>query len=171
MKTWVDKLLLGLHVTGAIVSAALAVLIVYDVIGRLAFNRPFSGTAEIAAVALVFLTYLQTPHAIHKQKLLRVTALVDRLPEMGRRLCTAFAYCLGATFFIAIAVTSWEPLQVALATSEFFGSDAFRVPAWPLRIFTLVIWIVTAMVCLGLAIHALRTSSSLCDPSDEYDQH
>lgn len=170
MKTWVDKLLLGLHVIGAIVSAALAVLIVYDVLGRLVFNRPFSGTAEIAAVALVFLTYLQTPHAIHRQKLLRVTILVDRLPDMGRRLCTAFAYLLGALFFISVAIYSWEPLQAALATSEFFGSDAFRVPAWPLRIFTLVIWILTALLCLGLAIEALRKPSN--NPAiTEQDNH
>ena len=47
MKTWVDKLLLGLHVIGAIVSAALAVLIVYDVLGRLVFNRPFSGQPKL----------------------------------------------------------------------------------------------------------------------------
>lgn len=156
MKSWVDKALLGLHVIGAIISAALAVLIVYDVVGRLFFNRPFAGTAEVAGVALVFLTYLQTPHSIREGKLLRVTILVDQLPDIGRRLLTALAYALGALFFFGIASASWMPLQEAFATAEFFGNDAFRIPAWPLRLFTLVLWIISGLVCLGLSISAIR---------------
>lgn len=160
MKSWVDKALLGLHVVGAIISAALAVLIVYDVIGRLFFNRPFAGTAEVAGVALVLLTYMQTPHSIREGKLLRVTILVDRLPALGRRLLTAVAYALGALFFFGITSASWAPLQEAFATAEFFGSDAFRVPAWPLRLFTLLLWIVSGLVCLGLSIHAVPSPCS-----------
>lgn len=167
MKSWVDKFLQGLHVVGAIISAALAVLIVYDVLGRLLFNRPFAGTAEIAGVALVFLTYLQAPHVIQKEKLLRVTILTDRLPDVAKRICTAFAYLVGAIFFICVAAFSWTPLQEALVTSEFFGSDAFRVPAWPLRIFTLLIWIVSAAVCIGLSINALRSPSNNTTTADQ----
>lgn len=168
MKSWVDKFLQGLHIVGAMISAALAVLIVYDVLGRLLFNRPFAGTAEIAGVALVFLTYLQTPHVIQKEKLLRVTILTDRLPDVGKRICTAFAYLVGALFFISVAAVSWTPLQEALITSEFFGSDAFRVPAWPLRIFALVIWIIIAAVCIGLSLKALRASSNDTTSADQH---
>ncbi|MDX3906171.1 MAG: TRAP transporter small permease [Pigmentiphaga sp.] len=156
MKLCIDRLLLGLHVAGACLVAALTLIIVYDVSGRLLFNRPFAGTAELVGVGLVLLTFLQTPYVIRQRKLLRVTFLLDLLPAMVRSWLNAFTYLLGAAFFIAMAVASWEPAWNGWATDEFFGNDAFRIAAWPLRFGTLALWIVAALVCLLYAIDGVR---------------
>lgn len=156
MKSWIDRGLLGLHVLGAVMVAALTLVICYDVGGRLFFNRPFAGTAELAGVGLVFLTYLQTPYVIKERKLLRVTFFLDLMPPLLRSYLNAFTYLMGAAFFIAIVIATWEPAIAGYASGEFFGNDAFRIPAWPLRFGTLVLWVVAALVCIGYVVEGLR---------------
>ena len=56
MKQLADRALLGLHLAGAVLLVGITAVICYDVAGRLLFNRPFAGTAELAAVCLVLLT-------------------------------------------------------------------------------------------------------------------
>lgn len=156
MKIWIDRALLGLHVAGACMVIALTLLICYDVLGRLLFNHPFSGTAEIAGVSLVLLTFLQTPYVVRERKLLRVTFFLNLMPGLLRSYFNAFAYILGAAFFLGVAIVSWEPAIVGWGTGEFFGNDAFRVPAWPLRFGTLLLWIISGFVCLGFVADGLR---------------
>lgn len=156
MKNWIDRGLLGLHVLGAMMVAALTLVICYDVGGRLFFNRPFAGTAELAGVGLVLLTYLQTPYVIRKRKLLRVSFFLDLMPPVLRSWLNGFAYLMGAAFFIAIVIATWEPAIAGYASGEFFGNDAFRIPAWPLRFGTLVLWVVAALVCIGYVVEGLR---------------
>ena len=156
MKRWVDRSLLGLHVMGACVLIAITGVICYDVLARMLFNKPFSGTAELASVGLVLLTYMQTPYVIRERKLLRVTFFIDRMPAMVRSQLNAFTYLLGGAFFIAMAISSWEPALSGWAGGEFFGNDAFRIPAWPLRFGTLVLWVIAAMVCVGYMAEGLR---------------
>lgn len=156
MTKWIDRGLLGLHVMGAAVVLVLATLVCYDVVGRVFFNRPFAGTAEITSAGLVLITFLQAPYAIRQQKLLRVTFLLERVPAALRSQLNGLAYLLGMVFFIAIAVASWEPAWHGLASGEFFGNDAFRVPAWPLRFGTMFLWTVAGLVCLGFVAEGIR---------------
>ncbi|MDA7416810.1 TRAP transporter small permease [Xenophilus arseniciresistens] len=167
MDKWTERGLLGLHVAGAVVVAFLSALVCYDVAGRLLFNRPFAGTAEITATALVLVTFLQAPYAIRQQKLLRVSFVLDRLPPALRSQFNALAYLLGAVFFIAIAGASWEPAWHGLASGEFFGNDAFRVPAWPLRFGCMVLWTVAALVCLGFVAQGLRGRMTATETLDD----
>lgn len=156
MKTWIDRALLGLHVAGAAVLAFLTLVICYDVAGRLFFNKPFAGTAELAAVGLVLLTFMQTPYVIRERKLLRVTFFLDRMPPAVRSQFNALTYLLGAAFFIAMVIASWEPSIAGWNSGEFFGNDAFRIPAWPLRFGSIVLWVVAALVCIGFFAEGVR---------------
>ena len=69
MKTWTDRALLGLHVAGAVVLILLTLVICYDVAGRLLLNKPFAGTAELAGVGVVLITFMQAPYVIRERKL------------------------------------------------------------------------------------------------------
>lgn len=156
MKTWTDRALLGLHVAGAVVLILLTLVICYDVAGRLLLNKPFAGTAELAGVGLVLLTFMQAPYVIRERKLLRVTFFLDRLPPAARSQLNAFTYLLGAAFFIAMVIASWEPSLAGWHSGEFFGNDAFRIPAWPLRFGSIVLWVVAALVCIGFVAEGVR---------------
>ncbi len=156
MKIWTDRALLGLHVMGACVLIILTAVICYDVFARMLVNKPFAGTAELAGVGLVLLTFMQAPYVIRERKLLRVTFFLDRLPPALRSQLNAFTYLLGAAFFVAMVIASWEPSLAGWNSGEFFGNDAFRIPAWPLRFGSIVLWLIAAMVCIGFVADGVR---------------
>jgi len=145
----------ALHAVGAATIALLTVVILYDALGRLLFNRPFPGTTELAANAMVLITFLQVPYAILHRKLLRVTFLLDRVPPGARAALDTLAFGAGAVFFAAIAVVAWAPLAHSVASGEFYGTNAFRIPAWPLRGATFLLWLAACLVCIRLAWLAL----------------
>jgi TRAP-type C4-dicarboxylate transport system permease small subunit len=159
MKSWIDRALLGLHMLGAALLAAMVGVICYDVLGRLLFNRPFAGTAELTGAGLVLLTFLQAPHAIREGKLLRVTFVLERVPPGLRHALSALAWAVGAAVFVVFALAGWAPALEGWHSGEFYGNDAFRLPAAPLRFATLVLWLLGAAVCIGFVVEALRGRS------------
>lgn len=167
MKTWFDRTLLGLHMMGAAMLAALVGVICYDVGGRMLFNRPYAGTAELAGAGLVLLTFLQTPHVLREGKLLRVTFFLDLVPPLARRALEVLAWAIGAAVFAVFFAAGWEPALAGWASGEFYGNDAFRLPAWPLRFGALVLWFITAAACLGLVIEHLRGPAAPASPQDK----
>ena len=156
MQSWIDRALLGLHVIGAALLALLVGVICYDVAGRLVFNHPYAGTSELTGAGLVLLTFLQAPYAMRQGKLLRVTFFLDLVPGLVRRALEVLAWGIGAAVFIVFILAGWEPAMSGWASSEFFGNDAFRLPASPLRFATLALWLVAAAVCVGFVVEAVR---------------
>lgn len=146
----------ALHCAGAVLTILMMLLVCYDVFARQLFNAPFAGTAELVATGLVLAVFLQLPYCMIERKLLRVTFLYDALGHAGRSVLNTLAWAAGTAMFGALAVTSWAPLLHALRSAEFYGMDMFRVPAWPLRGGTLVLWTVAALTCLHLAIDSAR---------------
>lgn len=156
MNAWMARTLLGLHVIGALLLAAMTAVICYDVAGRLLFNRPYAGTAELTSAGLVLLTFLQAPHAMREGKLLRVTFFLERVPPVVRRGLEVLAWSIGTAVFLVFLVSGWEPAIAGWHRGEFYGNDAFRLPASPLRFGTLVLWVVAAAVCIGFVVETLR---------------
>lgn len=139
-----------LHAIGAFTIALLTGVILYDAGGRLLFNRPFPGTTELASNAMVLITFLQVPYAVLHQKLLRVTFLLERVPTGVRNVLDAVAFGIGGALFLSVAIVGWAPLVHSVHAGEFYGTDAFRIPAWPLRVSTFVLWLMAASVCFRL---------------------
>jgi TRAP-type C4-dicarboxylate transport system permease small subunit len=151
-----DYVSLLFHRTGAVLTVLMMALVCYDVAARQFFNRPFSGTAELAATSLVLIVFLQVPVTLLERKLLRVTFLYDFAGNAGRSALNTLAWGAGTLVFGALAATSWSPLVQGLHASEFYGMDSFRVPAWPLRIGTFILWSLAAVVCLYLTLESAR---------------
>lgn len=156
MKTSFDTLLRALHAIGAALLALLTLVICYDVAGRLLFNRPFAGTAELTGAGLVLLSFLQAPSAMRRGKLLRVTFLLERLPARAAGALVGAAWLIGALVFATFLASGWEPAIEGWRAAEFYGNDAFRLPAWPLRFGTLFLWFVGLLVCLRMCVDAWR---------------
>src|SRR5690606_22096843 len=109
VKTSFDTLLRALHAIGAVLLALLTLVIGYDVAGRLLFNHPFAGTAELTGAGLVLLTFLQAPSAMRRGKLLRVTFLLERLPTRAAGALVGAAWLIGALVFATFLVSGWGP--------------------------------------------------------------
>ncbi|MFV0335035.1 MAG: TRAP transporter small permease [Tropicimonas sp.] len=135
-------------------------LILYDVIARLGFGRPFNGTTDLVAVTLVLVTFLQGIKAVLQDRLLRVTLLLDTLPLPLLRIITAVANLVGAALFLCLAWISGEPIQQAIETQEFFGTDAFRLTTWPIRVGVAILWVILALAFLAKAVEAMRVEKA-----------
>ena len=136
---------------GSLVVYLCAGLIVYDVCARLAFGRPFAGTADLVAIALVLVTFLQAMKALLQDRLLQMTLLLEKLPGAVLKLAMTLANLVGAALFLCLAAISVEPIEQAYRTHEFFGTDAFRVTAWPVRLAVALLWCMLAVAFLSKA--------------------
>ena len=145
-----DKKLTGsirtLHVISSGWVLVLAALIFVDVMGRALFNSPLLGTTEIVKNSIVAITFLQLPLAINGGSMLRTTALLDFLGPKRSQILELLACILGALFFIALVIGSWEPLMDAWEIGEYEGEGALRVPTYPVRAIIIVMGVFSALV-------------------------
>ncbi|MFV0244708.1 MAG: TRAP transporter small permease subunit [Qingshengfaniella sp.] len=159
--TILSKLAGFLADVGTVLVYLCAGLILYDVCVRLAFGQPFAGTADLVASALVLVTFMQGTKALLQNRLLQVTLLLDKLPQRVLVSAMALANLVGTALFACLVWMSLEPIEQALRTQEFYGTDAFRLPIWPLRAVVAGLWIVLALGFLAKAYAALRGKDNI----------
>jgi TRAP-type C4-dicarboxylate transport system permease small subunit len=150
-----SKLSTWFHWSGAALLAIMMVIVCSDAVARVAFNAPFAGTTEIVAGLVVIVTSLQLPYVLIRGLLLRVTFVLEWLPNSVSRLLDALAYLVGFAYFAAIAAVSAHPLVNSIIKGEFEGTINFPIPVWPLRLVTFGLWALSAIVCLALVADAM----------------
>lgn len=133
-----DRVTRALLVLAAVLAFLLCFLVVADVVGRVAFNRPVKGTVEIVSLSIVVICYLQAGFAIRSGGMLHVDMFVSRGSPRVQSAFAAFAALAGLVFFAVIFWGSLGGAAHAWSSSEFEGEGALRVPVWPAR-FVLVL--------------------------------
>lgn len=144
-------------VLGTLCILFLAGLIIADVIGREAFNRPIAGVAELVAMSMVSIVFLQLGYALRAERMTRNGALLEalcrRLPALGHGLEALFSL-VGAAVFAMICYATFPYLKFAWSSGQFFGGMAgFFVPVWPVRAITVA---GSAVVTVQFLIRAVR---------------
>jgi len=136
----------------------LAFVVLFDVVGRDVFDRPFHGTKEVLSNSVVAILFLQIPFAILKGGMIRTTIVYDNAGDMGRRVIDGAAYVLGIVFFAGVGIGGWEDMIMGYTVKEYEGIGAFEFQTWPIRGVT-VFWsflaafvyvLLLAKVVLGL---------------------
>jgi len=150
----------ALNVMSAVWLASVALLILYDVVGREAFGSPFHGTNEIVSNSVVSILFLQLPLSILTRSSLRTTILYDHVGDWGKALIEATSYILAATLFLVIAIGSWPNMIEGWAIGEQEGSGIIEIPVYPIR--TLVVF----ASIVGVAVCALLTFQALTRPHE-----
>ncbi len=150
----------GLNILSAVWLGSIALLILYDVIGREAFHAPFPGTNEIVSNSVLAILLLQLPLAILTRSSLRTTILYDHASLRGKALIEAASYILAGGLFLVIAVGSWPNMIEAWAIGEQEGSGILRIPVYPVRTLVVLVSVV------GVAVCALLTAKALGRPRD-----
>ena len=138
-----------LLVLAAVLAFLLCFLVVADVVGRVAFDRPVKGTTEIVSLSIVIICYLQTGFAIRSGGMLHVDMFVSKAGPRGQSLLAAVAALAGLVFFGLICWGSFEGAAHAWNSNEFEGEGALRVPVWPAR-FVLILG--TAIAAFNYAL-------------------
>lgn len=140
------------HLTRALNAVAagwlmlLAIIILYDVIGRGVFDAPFLGAHEIIGNSIVGILFLQIPHAIHSGGMVRTTLVYDRMGQWGRTLIDLGTGIAGVAFFLAIGFGGWNDMVTGWRIGEYEGIGAMEVPVYPIRTITVFLSFLSAFI-------------------------
>lgn len=163
-ETWIDKVLgtfaSWLNVISAVWLASIAILILFDVVGREAFSAPFHGTNEIVSNSVLSILFLQLPLSILTRSSLRTTIFYGTRGARGKGIIDASSYFLAGLLFLMIAIGSWANMIEAWEILEQEGSGIITIPVYPIR--TLVVFV----SIVGVAVCSLLIYQSLSKPED-----
>jgi len=128
------KLLVLCNYLGCALIMFLTVMIMIDVCGRLLFNRPLIGTAEVIQMAIVAIAFLVIPYVQSENQHLNVTMLYGKMPDAAQRTVDCITCLLGIALFTIIAVGSFDLMMKGIAAGEYEG-DGFnvKIPTFWLR--------------------------------------
>jgi len=128
-----EKLILVMNSIATISIFILVILVVIDVLGRVLFRTPLTGTPELCKIANPAICFLQIPYVLWMGSHIRSTMLYDRLSPKVKRYVDIFSSCLGILMFGSIIYASLSLTWVAWAIGEYEGEGALRVPTAPVR--------------------------------------
>lgn len=148
----------ALLVFSAVLGLLLGMLVVADVIGRVVFNSPVQGTAEIVSTSIVLICFMQAPHAIRSGGMIHVDFLLHYFSPRLQSALACLGGLLGVALFAFICWGSFEPAAHAWSSGEFEGEGALRVPSWPARFSVLVGTALCALNYVFIAIDNLRAA-------------
>ena len=148
-----ERIAQTLLVFAAVLGFCLSFIVVADVIGRVAFNRPLKGTPEMVSFSIVVICYLQAAYAIRSGGMISVDAFTVHLPVRIQSLLAAIGCVLGALLFALIFWGSIDGAMHAWTSGEFEGEGALRVPVWPSRF---IIVLGCALASISYVLLSLR---------------
>jgi len=137
----------ALNILSAVWLASVALLIVYDVVGREFFLAPFQGTNEIVSNSVLSILLLQLPLSILTRGSLRTTILYGKVRLRGKRFIDGLSYTLALTLFAVIAVGSLPNMIEGWAIREMEGSGNIQIPVYLIRTLVVLVCVVGVAVC------------------------
>lgn len=147
-------------VFGTLGVAALVLLIDYDIIGRQVFNQPIVGVAELAALGIVVVVFLQAPYALAQDRMIRTDMLINMLKRKSARLGMAFEAVLalaGAAIFGIVVFACFPEFLKHLSNGDAYGDPAvFLLPKWPTTLVVTIGSFAMAVIYLFQAYGWLR---------------
>lgn len=160
---WSERISKWLMVIAAMWAFLLAFYILVDVIGRF-FGFPLKGTHEIVKNSIVMIAFMQSAYCVLSRSMLRADFLLHLIGRKTSRIINFVGYILGALFFLGLFLGTYEPALHAIASGEFEGEGALRVPTWPARI---VILITSALLVVNYIMLALKEVLVSQNPAGE----
>lgn len=132
-----------------------AVFIICDVIGRALFNHPIPGTTELVRNTVVLIIFSQAPATILEGKMLRVSAVFNRLPVGGRRWIDGISCLLAFILFITLVSAMWPEMIHAWEIAEMDGIGSLKMPMAPVRTVIVALWGFAALTVLYMFTRVL----------------
>ena len=135
---------LNAHVVRLLLAAAaviiflLGFLVCADIFGRAIFNSPVKGTPEIVSMSIVIICFLLAGYSVQSNSMISTDVFASMFGVRGHAAANLLSAILGIMFFGFIVWGSYEPMLHAVASGEYEGEGALRVPVWPARLVVLV---------------------------------
>ena len=143
-----------LNVVSAIWLSSIAILILFDVVGREFLSAPIYGTNEIVSNSVLSILFLQLPLSILTKSSLRTTILYGNVGTRSKATIDGISYLLAGLLFLAIAVGSWPNMLEAWEIREAEGSGIVTIPVYPIRTLVVFVSIVGVIVSALLVVRS-----------------
>lgn len=158
MRFW-DRGVDGLAALGTVMIVILMAIIVADVLARNLMGASLPLIAELGALTVVLIVFLQLGTAVRNDRLARTEFLLDALaagrPRTAEMLRAVWDLC-GAAICAGIAWASWGILRRDFEHSEFIGvTGVLTMPTSPFRLLILVGAVVAAVQFVIVAVGRL----------------
>lgn len=154
------KIVRALLAAAAVIIFLLGFLVCADIIGRAFFNSPVKGTPEMVSMSIVIICFLLAGYSVQSGSMIYTDVFTGIFGARGRAFGLLLSSILGLVFFGLIVWGSVEPTLHAVASGEYEGEGALRVPVWPARVVVLLgaTLVVVSYVLIGMnAIQTLIT--------------
>jgi TRAP-type C4-dicarboxylate transport system permease small subunit len=142
----------------AVIIFLLGFLVCADIIGRAIFNSPVKGTPEMVSMSIVIICFLLAGYAVQSGGMIYTDVFSAMFGVRGLAFAQLLSAVLGIVFFGIIVWGSYEPTLHAIASGEYEGEGALRVPVWPARS---IVVLGAVLVVVSYAMHAVRAVSAL----------
>lgn len=154
----------GLAALGTAMIVALMAMIVADVLVRNLFGASLPLIAELGALTVVLIVFLQLGTAVRNDRLAStdfvLEALTIRRPKAAAALRAVWDLC-GAALCAGIAWSSWDILWRDIEHREFIGvTGVLTMPTSPFRALIFIGAVVAAIQFMLLAVKRLRSAST-----------
>lgn len=128
----------GMNGAGSILIFAVMALIVADVIARDFFNDPINGVAEMVALSIVAIVFLQLASTLRHGRMSRAELFIDdfklKHPRAGNLIQAVFDLG-GAAVCAILLLATWPILERSWTANEFIGiQGVFTAPIWPVKL-------------------------------------
>jgi TRAP-type C4-dicarboxylate transport system permease small subunit len=150
----------GLAALGTVMIVILMAIIVADVLARNLVGASLPLIAELGALTVVLIVFLQLGAAVRNDRLARTEFVLDALgtgrPRAVEVLRAAWDLC-GAAVCAGIAWASWDILRRDFTHGEFIGvTGVMTMPTSPFRLLILVGAVVASIQFVIVAVGRLR---------------
>jgi TRAP-type C4-dicarboxylate transport system permease small subunit len=142
----------------AVIIFLLGFLVCADVVGRALFNSPVKGTPEMVSMSIVIICFLLAGYSMQSGGMISTDVFSGMFGVRGRAAAQLLSAVLGILFFGLIIWGSYEPTLHAIASGEYEGEGALRVPVWPARS---VVVIGAILVVASYAVHGVAAIKAL----------
>ena len=122
----------------AVIIFLLGFLVCADIFGRALFNSPVKGTPEIVSMSIVIICFLLAGYSVQSNSMISTDVFASMFGVRGHAAANLLSAILGIMFFGFIVWGSYEPMLHAVASGEYEGEGALRVPVWPARLVVLI---------------------------------
>lgn len=164
---WVEASTTALNSAGSAWVCVLMLVICADIASRGLFNVPLPGVAEVVALSIVALVFLQLPHTLTIGSLTRVELFLDHFRRTRPRaawLVLLLSHLLGAITFALILYGSFPAFLGSWRQGEFVGiQGTFTAPTWPSKAAVVVGCV---LMCVQFLIYAANDIRRLLRDDD-----
>ena len=145
-----EKFLMMFIYLAAFTLVCTMILVVCDIVGRLFFHRPITGTMEICSITMSMYTLMGMGYNLIINRHVRMPALYDRCSQKGKRILDCIIYLLITLFSLVFVYGSYNFFIRSYSINERFFTTI-----------TLYVWWGKGIMLIGAVLLLMQSTLHL----------